>query len=96
MKVFWSWLLGIPRLIVKMILVVHQYGKFTTSGVVGYFLDITLKINVMIHNFSQSNNLDTAHPLPILNTAAPHAEHFPLVAGLPFFMVTCWASSISR
>lgn len=34
--------------------------------------------------------------VPILNIVVPHAPHFPRVAGLPFFIVTCSASWISR
>ena len=33
---------------------------------------------------------------PILNIVVPHSPHLPLVAGLPFFIVTAWASRISR
>ena len=33
---------------------------------------------------------------PILNIVVPHSPHEPLVAGLPFFIVTAWRSRISR
>jgi hypothetical protein len=33
---------------------------------------------------------------PILNILVPHSWHTPSVAGRPFFMVTCFASFISR
>ena len=33
--------------------------------------------------------------LPILNIVLPHSPHLPLVAGRPFFIVTCSASWIS-
>lgn len=34
--------------------------------------------------------------VPILNMVVPHSPHLPRVAGLPFFMVTCLESCISR
>ena len=34
--------------------------------------------------------------LPILNIVVPHVPHVPRVAGLPFFIVTGSAFSISR
>lgn len=34
--------------------------------------------------------------LPILNIVLPHSPHLPRVAALPFFIVTCCASCISR
>lgn len=34
--------------------------------------------------------------LPILKTFVPHTEHVPLVAGLPFFIVTALGSLTSR
>ena len=33
---------------------------------------------------------------PILNIVVPHSPHEPLVAALPFFIVTAWGSRISR
>ena len=33
---------------------------------------------------------------PILNILVPQTGHFPSVAGLPFFIVICTASLISR
>ena len=33
---------------------------------------------------------------PIRNIVVPHSPQAPLVAGLPFFIVTCWAFWISR
>ena len=70
--------------------VIHYKSSTDTERPTGQ----SLIISVRVRNSSVKTGRETYFP-PILNIFVPHTLQVPVIAGFPFFMVTCFASFIS-